>query len=465
MRKIVIIGGGISGLATAWFLREKTQSRNAALDLTLLEKESRTGGKIRSVKQEGYLCECGPNGFLDGKPHTPALCEALGITKEFLRTNDDARKRFIYSENKLHRLPESAVSFFSSPLISWPGKLRLALEATPIISGPPKGIDETLADFARRRLGQEALDKLIGPMVSGIFAGDPEQMSLVSCFPRIAELERQYGGLVRAMLMLAGKRRRERATGKAVASPSGPAGILTSFENGIQRLTGALAESLGEIVRTNKDATRIQRKKNEAWRILCRDGDEYCADAVVVASPAYAAADMLSACDSELSAVLHKIPYASLTVVSAGFEKKDFGRSLDGFGYLIPKKEGRAILGTLWDSSMFESRAPEGKILLRSMLGGACFPDCIKLGDDEIAARTTRDLQAILGINTEPSFVRIFRHSNAIPQYTVGHAERLNVVSERLRSHPGLILTGNSYRGVGINDCVATAEQVAAQLS
>jgi protoporphyrinogen/coproporphyrinogen III oxidase len=461
MKKAIIIGGGISGLATAWLLREKARRSGIDLDLTLLEKEERPGGKIRSVKEQGYLCEWGPNGFLDSKPQTLDLCDAIGVSANLHRSNDNARKRFIYSAGELHRLPEGMASFLKSRLISWPGKLRLALEPTPLIAGPPVGIDETLAGFARRRLGREALDKLIAPMVSGIFAGDPENMSLASCFPRIAELEREYGGLIRAMIMLARKKKQERAAGKAVSSAAGPGGVLTSFREGIQYLTDALTASLGEIVKPGKEVARVDRGESVAWRIGCCDGSEHDADIVIIASPAYAAADMLSACDDALSAVLRQIPYASMTVVCFGYDRERVEHPLDGFGYLIPRKEGRSILGTLWDSSMFENRAPQEKVLLRSMVGGACFPEFIRLRDDEVVARVRRDLKDIMGIVDEPSFIRIFRHPQAIPQYTVGHAKRLKALEERLAGYPGLVLTGNSYRGIGLNDCVAAAQRAA----
>jgi oxygen-dependent protoporphyrinogen oxidase len=459
MKKVIIIGGGISGLATAWLLREKALKAGIELDLTLLEKEGRPGGKIRSIREEGYLCEWGPNGFLDSKPQTLDLCSAIGVADKLHRSNDNARKRFIYSGGELHRLPENGPSFLKSRLISWPGKLRLALEPTPFISKAPQGVDETLADFGRRRLGAEALDKLIAPMVSGIFAGDPETMSLVSCFPRIAELEREYGGLIRAMIMLAKKKKREQAAGKVVSSAAGPGGVLTSFREGIQYLTDALTASLGEVVKPGKEVQRVNPGKSVPWRVACGDGSEYEADSVIIASPAYAAAGMLSAHDDGVSAVLAQIPYASMTVVCFGYEREQVSHPLDGFGYLIPKKEGRSILGTLWDSSMFENRAPLGKVLLRSMMGGACFPGHVKLSDDEVVLRVRRDLQDVMGISAEPSFIRIFRHPRAIPQYTVGHAVKLKALEERLTALPGLVLTGNSYRGIGLNDCVAAAQR------
>jgi protoporphyrinogen/coproporphyrinogen III oxidase len=459
MKKAIVIGGGISGLATAWLLRDKALQAGIDLELTLLERETRLGGKIWSIHEEGYTCEWGPNGFLDSKPQTLELCQAIGVSDHLHRSNDNARKRFIYSDQELHRLPEGAGSFLKSRLISWPGKLRLALEPTPFITSAPAGVDETLADFGRRRLGKEALDKLIAPMVSGIFAGDPETMSLISCFPRIAELEREYGGLVRAMILLARKKKKERAEGKAVASAAGPGGVLTSFREGIQYLTDALVVSLGEVVKSGNTAQKIEKKAGSPYRVTCSDGTEYLADIVISAAPAINTADMLDGLDATLSGTLRQIPYATMSVVCFGYERDRINHPLDGFGYLIPKKEGRSILGTLWDSSMFENRAPQGKVLLRSMMGGACFPEYIRLSDDEVVSKVKRDLRDVMGITADPSFIRIFRHEQAIPQYTVGHAKRLDAIDDRLRDLPGLILTGNSYRGIGLNDCVAAAQK------
>jgi oxygen-dependent protoporphyrinogen oxidase len=459
MKRVIVVGGGISGLATAWLLRDKARKAGVELDLTLLEKEERFGGKIWSIKADGYTCESGPNGFLDSKPQTLELCSAIGVDAKLCRSNDNARKRFIYSGGELHRMPENGSSFLKSRLISWPGKLRLALEPTPFIAKAPEGVDETLAAFGRRRLGQEALDKLISPMVSGIFAGDPETMSLVSCFPRIAELEREYGGLVRAMIMLARKKKRERAEGKAVSSAAGPGGVLTSFREGIQFLTDALVSSLGDIVKSASPVVAVEKGRSVPYRLRCADGSEQEADVVIVAAPAFAAADILAGLDAGISGVLRQIPYSSMTVICSGYERDRVAHPLDGFGYLVPKKEGRSILGTLWDSSMFENRAPEGKVLLRSMMGGACFPEYIKLSDEEVSARVKVDLKDLMGIDADPSFVRIFRHEQAIPQYTTGHGKRLEALGAGLEAHPGLILTGNSYRGIGLNDCVAAAQR------
>jgi oxygen-dependent protoporphyrinogen oxidase len=460
MKKVIIVGGGISGLATAYLLQKKALAAKVDLAITLLEQESRIGGKIWSIKDEGYLCEWGPNGFLDSKPQTLDLCRALGAGGQLLKSNDNARKRFICSGGMLHQLPENGPSFLKSKLISWPGKLRLAME--PFAAKPPQDVDETLAAFARRRLGDEALRKLIGPMVSGIFAGDPETMSLKSCFPRIAELEREYGGLIRAMLKLAKEKKKEIAAGKAVASAAGPGGILTSFRFGLQTLTDILADRLGtEVVQTGHTAVRVEKGGEDApYRVVTETGD-FAGDLVVLATPAHATADLVRGLDTYMGHALLEIPYASMTVVCFGYERDRVRYDLKGFGYLIPKEDKMNTLGTLWDSSIFENRAPAGRILLRSMMGGACFPKYINLSDSEVVDRVQSDLKTIMGIKAPPSFIRIFRHEKAIPQYIVGHDHRVTMLEDKLRSHPGLFLTGNSYRGIGLNDCVAAADRTA----
>lgn len=460
MKKAIVVGGGISGLATAYLLREKSKAAGVDLDVTVVEKEKRVGGKIWSIKDDGYLCEWGPNGFLDSKPQTLELCAALGVTDRLMRSNDNARKRFIYSEGVLHRLPENGVAFFRSNLISWPGKMRLAME--PFISGPPAGIDETLASFGRRRLGKEALRKLIAPMVSGVFAGDPETMSLNSCFPRIAELEREYGSLVMAMIRLARKKRRERAEGKVVSSAAGPGGVLTSFRNGIQELTDILAEKLHGTVMEGAAVYRVAKSQSGSYRVHTDNGD-MDADLVILACPSHASAGMVADLDGKMAGLLGQIPYSPMVVVCLGFDRERIEHDLCGFGYLIPKEEGMNTLGTLWDSSIFKNRAPEGKVLLRSMMGGACFPERISLSDDEVGKKVRDDLRQTMGIKAEPSFVRIFRHPRAIPQYTVGHGNRLAALEKQCRRHPGLFLTGNSYRGIGLNDCVAAAQKAATE--
>ena len=456
MHKVAVIGAGISGLSTAHAVERLAKDAGLDVSVTVFEREERTGGKIWSIKEEGYLCEWGPNGFLDSKPMTLDLCDDLGIRDQLERSNDNARKRFIYSDGILNRLPENGPMFLQSKLISWPGKIRLAQEF--IKPKRTDGADETLAEFARRRLGPEALDKLIGPMVSGIFAGDPETMSLKSCFPRIHELEQDYGGLLKAMIKLAKKKKAEIKAGKQVASAAGPGGVLTSFVGGIQELTDATVKGLQGEVRTAAEISEV-KPVDGGWELHLADGATFDADVLVSAAPAHVAKELTRSFDDKLAELLDGIPYAPMNVVCFGYEEAKINRDLDGFGYLIPKKEGCSILGTLWDSSIFPQRAPEGHVLLRSMMGGATNPDAINLSDAEVTEKTAAELQKIMGIKAQPDFIRIFRHQRAIPQYIVGHAARLDAIRERLQESPGLVLTGNAFFGVGLNDCVNAANK------
>ncbi len=461
MTRVVIVGAGISGLATAYAVEQLAKQAELEVETLVVEKQQRTGGKIWSIQEEGYLCEWGPNGFLDSKPMTLDLCQKLGISDQLLRSNDNARKRFIYSEQTLHRLPENGPSFLKSKLISWPGKLRLACE--PLVAKRTDPSDETLAEFGRRRLGTEALNKLISPMVSGIFAGDPETMSLKSCFPRIYELEQEHGGLIKAMVKLAKKKRAEQKAGKVVASAAGPGGVLTSFERGIQQLSDGAQAALNGELKTGSAVLKIEPKQG-GYLLRLESGEQLEADIVVTASPSYAVAGMLDECNAKAAELLRQIPYATMNVVCFGYQRERIDFDLNGFGYLTPKAEGRSTLGTLWDSSIFPNRAPQGKVLLRSMMGGATNMAAIDLSDDEVKARTMADLRQIMGVTAEPEFVRIFRHSHAIPQYTRGHAARLQALDEALTKNPGLILTGNAFYGVGLNDCVNASNLTAAKV-
>jgi len=458
MTRVVVVGAGISGLATAYAIEQQAQQAELDVNVTVLEKASRTGGKIWSIKEDGFLCEWGPNGFLDNKPMTLDLCRRLQIDPQLLRSDDNARKRFIYADKVLHRLPENGPSFLKSKLISWPGKLRLAGEM--LVPKRTSLEDETLAEFGRRRLGPEALDKLISPMVSGIFAGNPETMSVKSCFPRIYELEQEYGGLIKAMLKLAKKKRAEIKEGKAVASAAGPGGVLTSFDGGIQDLTEGVSNRLNGEVKTDCEVTKIE-KKQDGFILHLLNGQTLDAEIVVTAAPAYAVANMLDGSHGDSSQLLRDIPYAPMNVVCFGYQKDRIRHDLNGFGYLIPKGEGCSILGTLWDSSIFPNRAPEGMALLRSMMGGATNPAAVDLSDDEVKAKTMTDLKQIMGIECDPDFVKIYRHKNAIPQYTRGHAQRLQAIEGAVSITEDLILTGNAFFGVGLNDCVNASNRAA----
>ena len=451
MGRIAIIGGGISGLSLAYFLLEK----DPELDITVLEAEQRPGGKIWTEKTDGFLCEGGVNGFLDNKPRTLELSKKLSLKP--LRSNDASRKRFIFSGSSLLRLPESPQAFLSSGLMSLRGKLRLMAELA--IPGDVKE-EETLAAFARRRMGKEAYEKLIDPMASGIYAGNPETLSLRACFPKVYDLELRYGGLIRGMIRLQRERKKQ---GRAEKVGAGPGGTLTSFYDGMGALAGALRAFLGSRLRLGSKVMGIERKGN-GYSLSFADGSSMDADLVVSASPAYAASDMLRNIDGKLSNLVAEIPYPSLSVVCLGYRKEKIKTSVDAFGFLIPSREKRKILGTLYDSSIFPNRAPEGYVLLRSMVGGARYSDLARESEAKLVDSVKGELAEIMDIRSGPDFVRVYRHEMAIPQYTVGHLARLNSIDAILHKHRNLYLTGNAYRGIGVNDCIENSLRLAEKI-
>ncbi len=479
-RKLLVIGGGISGLATAYRLRQRFSGGDPSLEICVLETEERLGGKIRSERSQGYLVEWGPNGFLDSKPDTLKLCRELGLEGELLPSNDTARKRYIFSSGELHRVPEGPAAFFRSPLLSPGGRLRIMKE--PWAPVTPPGLDTSIAEFGRRRLGREAMEKLLDPMVSGIFAGDPAVMSLASCFPRIAELERDHGSLMRAMVSLAREKKRHQkaerrrggtvaakeAAARAAGSPAGPGGTLTSLKGGMGRLVEALEKELGDAVTIR---TRVEAVLHEPagagdaqFRILCRQQGvekEYRADAVVLAVPAHQAAGILARMVPPVSRLLRQIVYAPVAVVGLGFPEDAAPGPMDGFGFLVPYGEGVPVLGSLWTSSIFPQRAPAGSHFTRNMVGGWRNGWPLACEDDELEEMVLRVLEKALKGRGTVRFRKVVRHPEAIPLYGVGHGQRLREIGERLAPFAGLYLTGNAYRGVALNDCAREAERTA----
>ena len=450
--KISIVGAGISGLATA----QAILTRKPDAEITLFEAGQRIGGKVwTESSDDGYLCEGGVNGFLDKIPRTLELCQEVGVSP--VRADASAQKRYVFSRGELHKLPEKPPEFLKSRLLSVPGRLRVIYE---IFAGGTDNPDETLAQFATRRLGKEAYERLIDPMASGVFAGDASRLSLKSCFPRINEIETEYSSLIRGLIKLQMKAKRE---GKKNTPGPGPGGTLTSFANGMSALTDSLAEQLGSRIRIATAVKDISRSGNRYQLKLDNDLVEE-SDTLILAAPAHAQARLLQAMDPDLAGLLADILYPALSVCCFGYRKKQVGQVLDGFGFLVPSKEQRAILGTIVDSNVFPGRAPEDSILLRSMVGGARTPELALLPDEQLISRVRSDLQDIVGLKAEPDFIRIFRHKKAIPQYLVGHAARLKSIDEKLQRHPGLVLTGNAFKGVSLNDCVVNAWKTAESL-
>jgi oxygen-dependent protoporphyrinogen oxidase len=454
--KAAIVGAGISGLATA----QAILTREPAAELTVFEARERPGGKVESeVTAEGYLCEWGVNAFLDKVPRTLELCAEVGLAP--LRGDESARKRYVYSEGRLHKLPEKPPEFLASRLLSWPGRLRVFAE---VFTGASGKDDETLAEFGTRHLGREACEKLLDPMASGVFAGDASRLSLKSCFPRIHEVEAEHGSLIRGLLRLQKEARR---AGKKDRPGPGPGGLLTSFADGMSALTDTLAAQLGQRLRLGTAVTGLDYRQGRYTLGLANGASEEF-DAVVVAAPAHAQQHMLQDLSPEIAAELGAIPYPALAVVCMGFDSARIGArvrpGLDGFGFLIPSREKRGILGTVFDSNVFPNRAPSGRVLLRTMVGGARTPQLAEQPDERLLAGVLSDLRDILDIREEPEFVSVYRHARAIPQYLVGHARRLDVIGGELRKFPRLILSGNAFRGVSLNDCVLNAQKTAQAL-
>jgi oxygen-dependent protoporphyrinogen oxidase len=450
-RHVAIVGAGIAGLSVAHALLARGAAAQG-IDVSVLERAPRAGGHIRTENIGGFLCEWGPNGFLDNAPTTLALVRDLGLDAQVQPSDDRARTRFIFRGGKLQPLPGGPWGLATSRLLSWPGKLRLAME--PFAQKRPDR-DETIHEFASRRIGVEAADVLVDSMVSGVFGGNARELSLRACFPKMWELERDHGSLLRAMI--ARRRQRPRRHGEPIGTPLGR---LTSFRGGAEELVRGLVARLGDVVRTGVEVSSVT-KGNGRYRLDIGRLALVEADAVVLASGASTTARMVRALDTPLADTLDTMPTAGMVVVCLGYAARAFGHPLNGFGYLIPRNEGMRTLGVLWDSSVYPGRAPEGHVLLRVMLGGATDPEAVNLDDAALLDDARREITAAMGVDATPDLVRIIRHRTGIPQYTVGHFDRLARAEECLARWPGIVLAGNAYRGVSINACIADAQAVA----
>ncbi len=462
MLKGVVIGGGISGLALAHFLNlhERPQSWE------LWEAGARVGGTIGTDRAEGYSVDWGPNGFLDREPLTLRLVSEIGLSDALEPASKRSEKRFIVKHGQLHPVPVSPPLILKTRLLAPAEKLRVFAE--PFIPGRRDDGEESVFDFAARRIGRGAAETFVDPMVSGVFGGIARELSLPACFPIMRELEMRYGGLVKGMIARQRQRRKERAKSPELKSrsggPAGPGGWLTSFRGGLDLLVQRLEKRLHPIIRTGRAAARIARDQ-DAWEITGESGQSVRAENVVIACPTFVAAALLKDFDQDLAEAFASIPYAPIVVVATGHKKEDIVHPLDGFGFLIPRNQGLRTLGSIWTSSIFEARAPEGRVQFRSMLGGAGDCDIMDLSDDEIWATLRRELTPLIGIRSEPVFIRIYRWKRGIPQFTLGHRERRTRIEQLAARHPGLHMVGNAYSGVGLNDCVKMAHRIACALA
>jgi oxygen-dependent protoporphyrinogen oxidase len=460
-RRVIVAGAGISGLATALAVEDLARERALPIpDITLLEADSHPGGKIRTINADGFTCEWGVNGFLNKEPATLELVRRIDHWDQLLPASGAYKNRFLFVRGKLRPVQMHPLKFMFSGLLPFGAKLRLIRELW-VKSQSPGDRDESVAEFARRRVGPVAFQTLVDAMQTGIYAGDPERMSVVSSFPRVVEVERDYGSLIKGMARLA---RERRAAGEPLPG-AGPRGHLTSFKGGMQSLIDQLARTLGDRIRYEARVRAVERDPEGGYALRIEGTDEPLrADVVVLACPAFSAASAVQGLDADLAHLLSEIPYSPLVVACLGYAREQVRHPMDGFGFLVPRDQGLRILGALWTSTLFPGRAPEGQVLIRAMIGGARDPDVLELDDQELTQLVQRDIFESMGGEGQPTFTRIFRHRCAIPQYVIGHAERLRLIDAQLAHLPGLVITGNAYRGIGVNDCVANARPTAERI-
>lgn len=462
-KRVVVVGGGIAGLAAAYRLKTR-----GGVSVTLVESDSRLGGKIRTDRVDGFVVEGGPDTFLSYKPRGIGLCRELGLEDRLHGTNEKVRRTFVMRGGALYELPEGLTGLIPSRfgpmlrtgLISPLGKLRMGLDYLI----PPRSTngDESLAAFVERRLGRELYDRLIEPLMSGIYAGDGEQLSLGATFPQLRQTEREHGSLIRGML--AAKRGRP-VSGRGGTGPGGkqwPAFVTPT--TGLAEIVEALESRLGDVdIRRGTPVGRVEAGP-VGYRLILENGEALGAESVVLATPAFVTSRLVEGLDPDMAGVLRAIPHVSTATVSVAYPLGDIPRPLDGYGYIIPRAEGRSILACTWTSTKFPHRAPEGYGLIRAFIGRAGQGDVLRGSDDDLVGLVREELRAVLGITAPPMMRRVFRWPDAMPQYTLGHLDRLATIERRLAAHPGLFVAGNAYRGIGIPDCIQSGESAAERM-
>lgn len=473
--RIGIVGGGLTGLAAAHHLIELAQQAARAIDVTLFEASERYGGVFGTVHHGEYTIETGADSFITNKPWAVDLCERLGLRDELIGTNEAFRRSLILLDGKPFPTPEGFElivprklrALLASPFLSLEGKFRVAAEA--FLPPRQEDTDESLADFVRRRFGQEALEKIVQPMVGGIYTSDPERLSMRATLPRFVEMERTHGSLLRAVW---NERRGAAASESEDLIPSGARyGLFATLQGGMSDLLDALADRVQSraTMRLNTRVTSLMPSAStaasDAGYLLTTDGGA-CErfDAVILAVPSYVAADLVAPSDINLAESLRAIEYASSAIVVTGHRLVDVVHPLDAFGLVIPHGEGRRILAVSFLSRKFPGRAPEGRVILRTFVGGAMQPELMALDDAAMTALVQEELQAIFGVRGLPELSLVTRYERGMPQYHVGHLDRVAAIESAVARHPRLELAGNAYRGVGVPDCIHSGEQAAERL-
>ncbi|MEZ4767138.1 MAG: protoporphyrinogen oxidase [Caldilineales bacterium] len=462
--KVVVVGGGISGFSAAWSLQQ------AGIPYTLLEQSDRWGGKILTEQVAGYgdapfVVEGGPDSFIAQKPWATELAEELGLANRLMGTNDGQRQVYVLNKGKPVPLPDGVLMivptkfkpFALSPLISPLGKLRMGMDL--FIPARRDDGDETLADFIRRRLGSEALDKIAEPLMSGIYNAEADRQSLLATFPRFRDLEQRYGSLTKGMI--ASRNARQNGAAKASPAPNGrPRSAFITLRGGVNELVDALAAQLVGDLRLNATVTAIAAG-NHGYTVSLADGTRIAADAVILCTPAFVSADLVRPLATEAADLLAGIRYVSTGTISLAFDAAEADIPLRGFGLVIPTSENRPINAITVSSTKFDHRAVDGTVLLRAFFGGSRSPQSMELDDEQLLTTVRGELSQLLGLDADPLFYRIFRWRRSNPQYDVGHLERVAAIEAALPR--GLLVTGSAYRGVGIPDCVKQGREAARQ--
>lgn len=460
IQRIVIIGGGISGLSSAFYVRQEAKRRGMELQVTIVDGAPKLGGKIHTLERDGFVIEKGPDSFLSRKLPIIDLAKELGLEGELTATNPAAKKTYIMHRRKLHPMPPGMMlgipteigPFVKSGLISWRGKLRALMD---LFIPPSKSTeDETLGGFMERRVGKEVMRRIAEPLLAGIYAGDLKKLSLRATFPQFLESERKHGSLIKGML-------HNRKAAAAAAAKTGGSTFLT-FRSGLSTLVRALDEALPDVERRlGVKVTAIHRLEDGEYEVELADGERLEADRIIVTAPAFAAAELLKPlADCE---ELRAIRYVSVANVVLAYDKKQFGLAFDGTGFVVPRSEGLHITACTWTSTKWLHTSPSDKVLLRCYVGHSEDQESVKLPDKELIAAVRADIRSVLGVTAEPLFTEITRLNRSMPQYPLGHVERMRELRGRLREQlPGVWVTGAAFDGVGLPDCIRQGKEAAA---
>ncbi|NIX14715.1 MAG: protoporphyrinogen oxidase [Candidatus Dadabacteria bacterium] len=452
--KIIVIGGGITGLAATHRLIELSKENDLNIKIELIESSPRVGGNISTLKKDDLLIEEGPDSFITSKPYALNVCKRLDLEKELISTRDSNRRTLIYLNKSLIELPEGFIllsptrilPFITSPVLSLKGKLRALME---LVIPKNSGIeDESLESFVTRRFGKEMFENIAQPLIGGIYTSDPYKLSIKSAMPNIHNLEHKYGSIIKGLINLYGG---QKESGARYSQ-------FVTLKDGMRQLVESMTSKIPKTQINTSQKVKQILKPRKKWKVETENGDKFSADGVILATPSYISANILSSYDPSLSSELSKIEFASSAIVILVYKKKDIKNKIDGFGFVVPAKENLNVIACSFSSEKFPSRAPNDTVLLRCFVGGALNESFLKNDDKEIIDTVKEELKTILHINSEPQLAHLKRYPNSMPQYNVGHSEILSNLEKLKSNHPSLQLAGNSYEGVGIPDCIRSGE-------